>query len=100
VDATQEDPGEAYRTVRGELEAYGEGLDGKREIVALNKIDALTEDEIEDKAKLLEEACGKPVKRVSGVAGDGVRELCFQAWDIVLEERAERSAGSEEGWAP
>jgi len=29
VDGTQEDPAEAYRVVRGELEAYGAGLDEK-----------------------------------------------------------------------
>src|SRR5437764_1422476 len=37
VDGTGEDAGEAYRTVRRELEAYGQGLTDKPEIVALNK---------------------------------------------------------------
>src|SRR3954463_9863526 len=41
VDGTQEDVGGAYHTVRDELVAYGEGLEDKFEIVALNKIDAL-----------------------------------------------------------
>src|ERR1700726_2109372 len=42
VDATQDDVAGAWTTVRGELEAYGEGLSDKREILALNKVDALT----------------------------------------------------------
>ena len=42
VDATQDDVAGAYRTVRHEIEAYGHGLADKPEIVALNKIDALT----------------------------------------------------------
>src|SRR5215471_11834116 len=37
VDGTSENPGEAYRIVRGELEAYGHGLTDKPEIVALSK---------------------------------------------------------------
>ncbi len=44
VDGTQEDVAGAYRTVRAELEAYGEGLEDKFELVALNKADALDAD--------------------------------------------------------
>ena len=40
VDGTGEHAGEAYKTVRAELEAYGEGLADKPEIVALSKVDA------------------------------------------------------------
>ena len=40
VDGTGEHAGEAYKTVRAELEAYGDGLADKPEIVALSKIDA------------------------------------------------------------
>src|SRR5881227_3269313 len=40
VDGTIEDAGIAYKTVRAELEAYGQGLEDKHEIVALTKIDA------------------------------------------------------------
>src|SRR5947207_2365480 len=40
VDGTTEHAGRAYNTVRMELDAYGEGLEDKHEIVALTKIDA------------------------------------------------------------
>src|SRR4029453_8346917 len=46
IDGTQEDGAGAYKTVRHELTAYGEELSTKREIVALNKCDALTEEDI------------------------------------------------------
>src|SRR6188472_1771787 len=36
IDATSEDPAAAYRTVRAELAAYGQGLGEKPEVVALN----------------------------------------------------------------
>jgi len=42
VDGTCEHAGEAYKTVRAELNAYGEGLTDKPEIVALSKADVLT----------------------------------------------------------
>src|SRR5512136_2727548 len=41
IDATGEHAGKDYKTVRGELAAYGAGLDEKLEIVALSKIDAV-----------------------------------------------------------
>ena len=43
VDATGENAGADYRTVRRELAAYGEGLAEKTEIVALSKVDAVDE---------------------------------------------------------
>ena len=38
IDGTSDDAGEAYKIVRGELEAYGHGLTDKPEIVALSKV--------------------------------------------------------------
>jgi len=68
VDGTQEDVALAYRTVRNELDAYGGGLADKEEIVALNKIDALGEEEIAEKQKALCEEAGVRVRPISGVA--------------------------------
>src|SRR5262245_18990244 len=41
VSAREENPAEAYRIVRGELEAYGHGLAEKPEVVALSQADTL-----------------------------------------------------------
>src|SRR5271167_339180 len=41
IDGTQSEIVRAHKTIRHELEAYGHGLAGKPEIVALNKIDAI-----------------------------------------------------------
>jgi GTP-binding protein len=86
VDGTQEDVAGAWRTIRSELEAYGHGLAEKPEIVALNKIDALTEDVIAERAAALEAACGKPVHRVSGVSGAGVRRVLGAVAAALAEE--------------
>src|SRR5262249_59711700 len=56
VDGTGEHAGEAYKTVRAELKAYGHGLDEKPEIVALNKADALTPEQLKQEAARLSRA--------------------------------------------
>ncbi|MDP1873485.1 GTPase ObgE [Phenylobacterium sp.] len=103
VDATQDDVGEAYRTIRQELSAYGEGLAEKREILALNKVDALDDETRAAKAAELTEAAGHAPALISGVSGEGVTEVLRAAWGQVRERRAEEKAaveGPEPGWAP
>ena len=106
VDATQDDVVEAWRTVRTELEAYGEGLAERAEILALNKIDALDAEEREEKAAALEAACGRRPRLISGVSGEGVQEALRAAFLEVRRHReAEVAASSPQtsddaGWSP
>ena len=102
VDCTQTDVAEAWRTVRRELEAYGAGLGDKSEILALSKVDALDPDTLQMQKEALEAAAGRPVSLVSGVSGQGVRDLLREAWRQVLARRAEaKSAGETAGdWRP
>src|SRR3546814_9296835 len=79
IDATQDDVGAAYRTVRRELEAYGGGLAEKAEVVALNKVDALDAETREQKQAALRKAIGKDAGRaellcLSGVSGERSEE--------------------------
>ena len=53
IDATQDDVLKAYKTVRHELEEYGEELAGKTEIIALNKCDAIGMELAAEQAKQL-----------------------------------------------
>src|SRR5438876_4530086 len=57
VDGTGPHAGEAYKTVRVELEAYGAALGQKPEIVALNNADPMTPDEIKQQVGRLKRAC-------------------------------------------
>ena len=66
VDGTAEDAGAAYRTVRAELEAYGHGLRDKPEVVALNKSDALSPQELKPQLARLRRALGSPARRCGG----------------------------------
>jgi GTPase len=56
VDGTTDDAGKAYNTVRTELEAYGHGLRDKPEVVALNKSDALTPEQLKRQTARLRRA--------------------------------------------
>ena len=89
VDGTQEDVGAAWETVRTELEAYGEGLETKVEILALSKIDALTPEERDAKGAALAAVAGREPMRVSGVSGEGVTEALRTAWREVRVRRGE-----------
>jgi len=101
LDATQEDPAAAWRTIRGELEAYGEGLEDKPELVALNKIDALDPETRAAKAKALAKAIGAKPYLISGVSGEGVRALLNAAHKRIVARRLEQTAPAEaEDWRP
>jgi GTP-binding protein len=97
VDGTLDDVAEAYHAVRGEMAAYGHGLAEKPEMVALNKVDALSEEEAEAKAGALAEAAGREAARVSGAAGVGVEAVLFA---LLREIEAARARENEEGSAP
>jgi GTP-binding protein len=97
VDATQEDVAGAWRTVRGELEAFGAGLAAKPELVALNKIDALDAAARRAKRAELAAAIGAGVFLVSGVSGEGVTELLRAAWADVRLGRAQRAGAETDG---
>lgn len=88
VDGTQEDVVGAYETIRGELEAYGNGLAEKPEILALNKCDALMEEEIAEKKAALEAASGGAVLQLSGAAQQGTEAVLRGMWQLVKEKRA------------
>ncbi|MFT7254756.1 MAG: GTP-binding protein [Paracoccaceae bacterium] len=74
VDGTAEDIAKAYNTIIGELEAYGGDLANKPRVTALNKIDALSPEEIAEKTAILEGLAGD-VMQMSGVSRDGVVEV-------------------------
>jgi GTPase len=87
VDGTQDDVVEAYQTVRKELEAYGGDLTSKAEVVALNKIDALSTEEVAEKRAALSKAVGRTVLAISGVSSSGVRGALGLLWREVAKSR-------------
>ncbi len=102
IDATSDSPTRDYRIVRHEVEAYDPRLLDKPEIVALNKIDALTAAEANRKRAALSRAIGKPVLLTSGVSGAGVTEALRAIAQIVAAARKPQrdEAMESAGWTP
>jgi GTPase len=96
VDGTQDDIAVAYKTVRAELKAYGGNLVRKKEIVALNKTDAMTAEDIEAKRAQLAKVSRKAVHLISGVSGQGVQALLHELMKLVDRQRdGTQSRGKE-----
>lgn len=102
VDGTQEDVAEAYRVIRAELAAYDENLAAKPEIVALNKIDALDAETLEERAMDLSVAAGQKVRLISAATGAGVRPLLAELLRAVRTEQETAAAAAKpaEAWSP
>ena len=88
VDISGDDPAEAFRVVREELAAYGEGLEDKPQLIALNKLDLADEELVEGFAAELIEAGADEVFAVSGATGAGIEQLL----DAVLSYLPDRTA--------
>jgi len=103
VDGTCEHAGEAYNTVRAEIESYGNGLADKTEIVALSKIDALTPEEIKQQAARLKRACKKTPLLLSAHSGAGVPEALRALLKIIDSSggtTAARRRAEAPAWQP
>ena len=92
IDCTEDDIVDAWRTIRGEIEAYGGGLASKKEILALNKVDAIPEEFIGEKRAELEDASGQEVLALSGAAGTGVEDVLRRLRSMIEADRAASSA--------
>ncbi|HEY0315310.1 MAG TPA: GTPase ObgE [Sphingomonas sp.] len=106
VDATGDDPIEAYRIVREELIAYGNGLEDKIEVLALNKVDAIDAKLKTRLMKALKKESGVDPLPLSGATGDGlpaVLDALIEAIGPVgpsLESVQTSEADEEKPWSP
>jgi GTP-binding protein len=102
VDATCEHAGKAYKVVRAELDAYGNGLEEKTEIVALSKIDAVTPEVLKEQKARLKRAAKKEPMVLSAATGQGVPDALRAILSIANEKTAEEVAAAKppEAWHP
>jgi GTPase len=102
IDGTAEDAGEAYKVVRDELEAYGQGLAEKPEIVALSKADAMTPEAIKAQSAKLKKACKKTPLVLSSQSRQGVPDALRALWKIInaAREEADEGRSKETAWQP
>ncbi len=103
VDATDDDPVDNYRIVRGELDAYGAGLIDKPEVIGLNKIDALPAADVKKLATKLKRASKAEVMLLSGAGGEGIDAVLDRLVTAIGPiEQAPATNDSEEAaeWSP
>ncbi|MEE9272974.1 MAG: GTPase ObgE [Robiginitomaculum sp.] len=95
VDGTAKDPVGDYKTIRKELLVYDQLFAEKPEIVVLNKCDALSSEAIKEAQKNLSRACGQDVPTMSGVSGQGVKELMSKVYSFVKKRRVQEKIERE-----
>lgn len=87
VSALAEDPLESYRTIRGELDQYGETLRDRPTLVVATKVE---DEESEQRANELFEALELPRLAVSAATGAGLEQMLARL-DALLAESAQES---------
>ncbi|GMM93250.1 GTPase ObgE [Qipengyuania sp. MTN3-11] len=108
IDIAGTDPADAFRTVNAELEAYGEGLADKPQLVALNKLDLADSELGEGFAEELLAAGADEVFQVSGATGAGMDVLLDAVLGYLPDRTATETKASEvedatedaQGWSP
>ena len=100
VDGTSETVAEDYKTIIGELEAYGGDLAFNNRVTVLNKVDALDDDARAQAKAALEEASGGSVMEMSGVAKLGTTEVLRALRAQIDDNRLRAHVGEAEDDAP
>ena len=103
VDGTSPTLDEDYRAIITELELYGGDLADKPRVTALNKIDALDEEERAEARTRLEAEVGGPVLMLSGVTGEGVPEVLRAVRAQITADRLrlkQAVADEDQPWRP
>ncbi|RFB78641.1 GTPase ObgE [Methylovirgula sp. 4M-Z18] len=113
IDAAGDHAGKAYKTVRGELEAYGQGLEAKPEIVALSRVDTVDAETLKKQMDRLKRAIKSsgpaledgekpraPITLSSATNTHVVETLRALQQVIDLAKEPEKRAAVEQDWRP
>ncbi|HVH48606.1 MAG TPA: GTPase ObgE, partial [Sphingomicrobium sp.] len=101
VDAAGDDPVDAWRVVRGELDSYGAGLADKPELIGLSRTDLVEAKQLAKITKALQKATGVRVFPISAPLGEGMEPLLdaiVQGLGRQAEAAVEEEAGGD--WSP
>ncbi|MFL6721388.1 MAG: GTPase ObgE [Sphingomonas sp.] len=102
LDGAGDDPLDAWRIVRGELDSYGGGLADKPELIALTKADLLDDKQRARILKALENETGARVFPISAPLEEGLEPLLdsiIQRLGAAAEDERLEAAG-EGDWSP
>ena len=93
IDGSDEDIVENYRVIRRELAGYSPELLEKPEVIAINKIDLLSEEEVKEKTKELKDFLKKEGNKkakifvISAATGKGTKEVLRELYKKIEEYR-------------
>ena len=94
------DPIEDFEKINYELKQYSERLARRKQVVVANKMDLPDAEENFERLKEYVEAKGMEIYRASAATGEGLRELMYKAYDMMLayepDEEEEELARMEE----
>jgi GTPase len=96
VDAGSEHAGQAYKTVRHEIDAYGAGLSEKPEIVALSKVDTVDAETLKTQLARLKRAA----KRTPFALASATRQNVPEVLRALLKEIDAKRSLAEPARAP
>ena len=85
IDATNEDIIQDYTTIRNELELYSPLLKEKTEIICINKIDSISDVELEAKVEILRKHVAAEINLISGYTGKGIDAVLKKTLKAVRE---------------
>lgn len=97
VDASQDDPVEAWQVVRGEIEAYAKELADKPELIVFSKADVVDADELKKKRKAFEKATGQVPLVISAATGQGVKPAMGKLLELIRANRPESGPSTGAG---
>ncbi len=105
IDVTGDDLVRDYRIIRKELKDYGPGIGNKLEIIAFNKIDAISEKDLARKLADFKKRLKKTPILMSGATGKNVDDIMKRLLTVIQAhrkaERAHDGPGIEvEAWRP
>lgn len=102
IDAFQDDIQVAYKTIQEELQSYKVDLTDRPQIVAINKVEGLDNEMIDDRLKALKAVVPKDTAlfAISAQSGQGIKELLFTVKDFVAAARAVEAEIAEEQGLP
>ena len=89
--------------MRRELRAYGADIESKKEIVALSKCDAVSDEDMAGNIEALRKACRRNPLVLSAVAGIGMTEALYALTREITNQDARDDAGhtgDKQPWSP
>jgi GTP-binding protein len=103
IDITSKNIVNDYTTIINEISAYDENLSKKKQIVVLNKIDAVEKDVIETAKKKLKKINVNKVVCISAVSGQNITNLIRETQDLIvsmLEAEDDNTQLENVSWSP